>query len=135
MAIDSSVSATGADVPSPGAEGLTLSTSLDRATVEPGGKVTISATVHNSRSTPVVYEVSFDLVVGGDRHPALVSGTHRQDLDGRRQRPQAGRPRPNPRHRRDARSSLHDRPERHAGQLLEPQGSQRTRLTPIEYLR
>jgi hypothetical protein len=44
-------------------EGLSLSISLDRTSVVPGGEVTITATVRNNRSTPVVYEVSCDLVV------------------------------------------------------------------------
>ena len=40
--------------------GLSLSSRLDRASIEPGGKVTIETTVHNGRSSPVVYSVTCD---------------------------------------------------------------------------
>lgn len=36
-------------------DGLSLTTRLDRTSVEPGGKVTIDVTVHNGRTTGVIY--------------------------------------------------------------------------------
>jgi hypothetical protein len=41
-------------------DGLSLSARLDQASVETGGKVTIETTIHNGRSSPVVYSVTCD---------------------------------------------------------------------------
>ena len=41
-------------------DGLSLSARSDHASVEPGGKVTIETTIHNGRSSPVVYSVTCD---------------------------------------------------------------------------
>ena len=41
-------------------DGLSLSARLDRTSVEPGGKVTVDVTIHNGRSSPVVYGVTCD---------------------------------------------------------------------------
>jgi hypothetical protein len=43
---------------------LSLSVWLDRTSVEPGGKVTVTVSVHNGRSSPVPYVASGDSVAG-----------------------------------------------------------------------
>ena len=41
-------------------DALSLSVRLDRASLEPGGKVTVEVTVHNGRPSPVLYTVACD---------------------------------------------------------------------------
>lgn len=41
-------------------DGLSLSARLNQASIEPGGRVTIETTIHNGRSSPVVYSVTCD---------------------------------------------------------------------------
>jgi hypothetical protein len=41
-------------------DALSLSARLDRASVEPGGKVTVEVTIHNGRPSPVVYDMACD---------------------------------------------------------------------------
>jgi hypothetical protein len=41
-------------------DALSLSAQLDRTSVEPGGKVTVEITIHNGRTSPVVYSATCD---------------------------------------------------------------------------
>ena len=41
-------------------DALSLSAQLDRTRVEPGGKVTVEITIHNGRTSPVIYSVTCD---------------------------------------------------------------------------
>lgn len=51
---------TGAPIETATNDALSLSARLDRTSVEPGGKVTVDVTIHNGRSSPVVYSVTCD---------------------------------------------------------------------------